>query len=192
MHAWHPRDAHRVHAAAGRGSEQGMSKTSIEWTDALRARFWSYVDRRGPGECWNWIAGRFSDGMRYGQFRAGKRKVKAHRAAYELLVGPIPDGLRVLHRCDNPLCCNSLDHHFIGTDADNAADRAAKGRSARGNTPVLPAEFNPSAKLSWPAVRAIREERARGALLREIAARHAISPSQVRNIVSHRSWREAS
>lgn len=58
------------------------AETKIEWTDRLRARFWSYVDRRGPKECWPWKGGLFTNG--YGQFRLGKRKVKAHRCAFEL------------------------------------------------------------------------------------------------------------
>ncbi|MGH7024521.1 MAG: HNH endonuclease signature motif containing protein [Caulobacteraceae bacterium] len=53
----------------------------------------------------------------------------AHRLAWELANGPIPDGLLILHKCDNPVCCNP-DHLFLGTAADNHADCAAKGRAA--------------------------------------------------------------
>lgn len=162
----------------------------IGWTDELVERFWGYVDRKGPDVCWNWTAGRFSEGMRYGQFRLGKKKVKAHRAAYELLIGPIPDGMRVLHRCDNPICCNAPAHHFVGTDADNAADREAKGRGRSSPPPGMPGEANPAAKLDRTAVAAVRALRQNGNTLRSIAENVGISQSQVSNIVNGRSWRD--
>lgn len=72
-------------------------------------RFWSKVDRRGPDECWPWTAGQ--NGYGYGYFnvdvtRAGHRCAAAHRVAYELLIGPIPDGLTLDHLCLNKLCVN--------------------------------------------------------------------------------------
>ncbi len=53
-----------------------MADTKIQWTAALKQHFWSYVDRRSPNECWPWKAGLFTQG--YGQFRAGKRKVREY------------------------------------------------------------------------------------------------------------------
>lgn len=67
-------------------------------------RFWAKVDRGGPGDCWLWVAGRNTDG--YGRFKVGGRHVKAHRWAYESLVGPIPEGLEIDHLCRNPPCVN--------------------------------------------------------------------------------------
>lgn len=64
----------------------------------------------------------------YGWLRVNGKKVGAHRVAWELENGPIPTGLSVLHRCDNPPCCD-VGHLFIGTQADNVADREAKGRT---------------------------------------------------------------
>lgn len=64
----------------------------------------------------------------YGQIGDGRCLRYTHRVAWELVNGPIPDGMHVCHHCDNPPCCN-VDHLFLGTDADNNADMIAKGRA---------------------------------------------------------------
>jgi hypothetical protein len=73
----------------------------------LEERFWAKVDRLGDDECWPWLAAVHGRGG-YGVICSGKRghKVMAHRVAYELLVGPIPEGLVIDHLCENPLCVN--------------------------------------------------------------------------------------
>ncbi len=75
--------------------------------------------------CWNWALRQSRNG--YGQFRDGGRLKKAHRGAWEAVNGPIPEGLHVLHRCDNPQCVNP-EHLFTGTHTDNMRDMTAKGR----------------------------------------------------------------
>lgn len=77
--------------------------------ERVAAKFWRLVDRRGPSDCWPWIGG--LDGHGYGTFGVrvspGKwRNEKAYRFAYELLVGPIPDGLHLDHLCRNRACVN--------------------------------------------------------------------------------------
>jgi hypothetical protein len=82
-------------------------------------------------ECWLWNAYRTPYG--YGQTKIGGRGSKlifAHRLSWMVNVGEIPDGMHVLHKCDNPPCCNP-NHLFIGTNLDNIMDRVAKNRSNR-------------------------------------------------------------
>lgn len=160
--------------------------TAIEWSEGLRTRFWANVDRSGPtapgmdSPCWMWTAGTFSNG--YGQFRAGQRKVRAHRAAYELAVGPVPEGLILRHQCDVRQCCRP-DHLTPGTDAENARDRDDRGRTARLGT-SLPGETNPAAKLSDAEVERLRLFRLHGGLsYRRLGVLFGICTSQARNIV---------
>ena len=94
----------------------------------LEERFWSKVDRQPVG-CWTWRS--MVRGQRYGRFHVAGRKVLAHRLAYELLIGPIPDGLDLCHTCDNDACVRP-DHLFPATHEVNMRDAAAKGRVARG------------------------------------------------------------
>ena len=97
------------------------------------------VNRSGPearpglGPCWLWTA--FTKENGYGQFgRAKHDGVYAHRFSYELHVGPVPEGLCVLHKCDVRSCVRP-DHLFLGTERDNAHDRDTKGRMV---TPFVP------------------------------------------------------
>lgn len=89
-------------------------------------RFWSKVNI--STSCWNWIGCLNNKG--YGEFRVWKTWSEyAHRFSWALHFGPIPNGLKVLHRCDNPRCVRP-DHLFLGTQADNVADMLAKGRES--------------------------------------------------------------
>jgi hypothetical protein len=105
----------------------GLNSTQFDALDV--ARFWKYVDVQHDAKCWPWIGGLKAEG--YGEFVMPDRKMPAHRAAYEIVVGPIPEGLVVRHKCDNRACCNPK-HLETGTHADNVRDRVIRGRSAIG------------------------------------------------------------
>jgi hypothetical protein len=133
--------------------------------------------------CIEWTLGRSSTG--YGVCRRNGRTVGAHRAAWEEVHGPIPEGLWVLHRCDNPPCVN-VDHLFLGTRLDNVRDMDAKGRGRR---PVLPGERNGRARFTEDDVRTMRDRYAAGESQTAIARRFNTSQSRVSEIVLGKSWR---
>lgn len=114
---------------------------------------------------------------------AGGKRVKAHRIAYTLFNGPIPDGLFVMHLCDNPSCCNP-DHLRAGTCAENQTDMANKGRACRGE--------QRSHVLTDDDVRQIRAEWrldhswGRG---KALAAQYGISAQALSGIIHGRAWK---
>lgn len=100
----------------------------IHPNEPAETRFWMRVDK--SGECWTWTAARGDHG--YGSFTDDDgRSVSAHRFSHQLHYGPIPKGLVVCHKCDNPPCVRP-DHLFLGTQADNVRDMQAKGRAVSG------------------------------------------------------------
>ncbi len=142
-------------------------------------RFWDKVDKRGPDECWLWTAWKDKDG--YGRMWLDGKKPQATRVIWASVNGPIPAGLFVLHKCDNPPCVNPA-HLFLGTVQDNAEDMMSKGRQSKG-------EKNGRAKLTRQQAMDIR---ANYALCRvtqaELGARYGIPQTQVSRIVRNESW----
>jgi len=108
---------------------RGAENPEVGKHGTLEQRFWKKVQKRAPNECWPVIA----KWARYGNMRVpGQNKhVGIHRVAYTLFVGAIPDGMVVMHACDNPKCCNPA-HLGVGTNLDNQRDMIAKGRKLTG------------------------------------------------------------
>jgi predicted XRE-type DNA-binding protein len=151
----------------------------------LEKRFWSKV-RKGPG-CWEWTAG-LNKRNGYGHIKSNGVKLLAHRLAWEMSNGrPIPAGLCVLHRCDNPKCVRP-DHLFVGTQLDNIEDRDAKGRASGGS---LCGSANKSAKLSADQVDEIRMWCRTGFSQRSVAPIYGITQAQASRIVTGKLWRPA-
>jgi len=147
-----------------------------------RDRFWPKV-RRGDG-CWEWTGGRVKFG--YGQTSINGKSITAHRMAWILAYGSIPDGLCVLHRCDNPPCVRP-DHLFLGTNKDNTRDMIAKGRSKAPRT-AGPGEVHGNARMSRAEVVRMRKLRKAGWKVDALAEEFRVGTTQVSRITRGVSW----
>ena len=142
----------------------------------MMERFMSKVSKEG--ECWLWTAAVNSWG--YGQIRDdNSRQIGAHIASYMLFRGDVPNGMTVLHSCDNPLCVNP-EHLSIGTQAENIADCVRKGRNAKG-------ERQHSSKLTEDDVVAIRI--ASGIKYSELSKKYMVNPTTIKRIRERIIWR---
>lgn len=125
--------------------------------------------------CWEWTGGLDSRG--YGHLRVGGgKRPKAHVFSYQFHVGQVPPGKFVCHRCDNPKCVNP-EHLFVGTNAENTADKVSKGRQARGD--AIARKLNSDA---------VREIRAMSGTLRDVASRFGVSRRMIYLIRKGVSW----
>ena len=147
----------------------------------LEQRFFAKIEKT-PG-CWNWVGNKRSNG--YGSIQKGGKgspTISAHRYSYEIHKGPIPDGMFVMHSCDNPSCVNP-DHLSIGTPAENTQDMIRKGRK---RTVAPLGADNGKAKLNEDLVRYIRQNdgRSHASLARELG----LSPNCIRGVRTRRTW----
>lgn len=132
--------------------------------------------------CWEWGAGKVLDG--YGYFSVAGMVQRAHRVAYQLYVGEIPEGMCVCHHCDNPGCVNP-SHLFLGTNADNVRDRENKGRGVR---PTNIGEKHGCSKLTEAQVIEIRAKHESGARGVDLAKEYGVAHQTISKIVHRRAW----
>lgn len=146
----------------------------------LEEAFWSKVRKQPARGCWIWRGYRMLGG--YGKLSYGGHALRAHRVAYQIYVGPIPLGLNVCHRCDNPPCVNPA-HLFLGTHSDNVRDRHEKRRDARG-------EKHGCAKITKADAVAIRRARKKKtASVRQLAVEYGVSRATIYEIVNGKIWK---
>lgn len=139
--------------------------------------------------CWLWLGSMCGH---YGNAPIGGRNIGAHRVSYVVHHGPIPSGLVVMHRCDQPTCVNP-QHLTVGTTADNNRDRSLKGRTNRRDS--TPPERRPRGVRHWKArltdsdVLAIRQRLADGEERMAVAREYGIGWSTIDHIAKGRTWR---
>lgn len=143
-------------------------------------RFWSYVDKRGPDDCWEWKANRSPSG--YGKFmwRRGRTQM-ASRVAYHFSKGD-PGTLFVCHSCDNPPCCNPA-HLWLGTHQDNMDDMDRKGRR---KVSIRRGADNNNTKLNEKIVREIRQS---SLPQKDLAQRYGVTTTAIYLIRKRQNWR---
>jgi len=149
--------------------------------EKLTNRFWSYVDKDSECYgCWDWIGNRHKSG--YGKIWVDGETWLTHRVSWIMFNGEIPDGLCVLHRCDNKSCCNP-DHLYLGTNMENSKDMCSKDRQATG-------EKNGASKLNEEEVILIRELYNTGKLSqRALSSMFHISKGTIYYIVNDMQWK---
>lgn len=124
----------------------------------------------------------------YGIVYWGKRRRGAHRVIYEIVNGPIPEGLNVLHKCDNPTCVNP-EHLFLGTQADNIQDCVVKGRHRYSlETARRRGEDHHKSKLTWEIVDEIRKGVKTGKQEKYYADKYSVSDSTISLVVQNKGW----
>lgn len=148
------------------------------WNRMTPERFWSLTVWRG--ECQEWVKEHPSG---YGRVAYHGKDYKANRLAWILTNGPIPDGLHVLHTCDNPRCVRP-SHLFLGTHAQNMADMVAKGRS-----PSRPGTSNHWAKFTDAQVQAIRASHRSGASIVSLAGQYGADRHTISRLIRGLSYR---
>lgn len=147
----------------------------------VEERFLEKVDKSAPNGCWVWTGSVYPNG--YGQFWFKGKYVLSHRFSYELFKEPIPEGMVVCHRCDNPRCVNP-DHLWLGTLKENSADSIKKGRMPTG-------EKHYCSKLTAAIVREARLERKQGASIQSLAEKYGVTYNPMRRALVGETWRDA-
>ncbi len=159
----------------------------LELSPGEAARFMSHVAPPDANGCRRWTASLNTCG--YGQISEAGGISRAHRVSWRIHYGFIPEKMQINHRCDVRPCVEPT-HLWLGTQAENMADMAAKERAV-GTHPTMAGENNVTAKITWEIVREIRRLRqTEGLTLHALARRFGLCKSQVSNIVNMRQWVE--
>ena len=165
-------------STCSRGEPQAHDPRPIALAADDIERFWSKVDASSKDGCWLWTA-TLTHG--YGSFWLVGTNARAHRVAYTLAHGPIPDDFCVCHRCDNPRCVNP-EHLFLGTNAENQADKVAKLRHSHG-------EAHGAARLCLADIAEIHRLAASGGKQTVIATQFDVSRAVIHGVLTNRIWK---
>lgn len=157
-----------------------IKETMPAWKDE-RERFLNLINYPDKyQDCWTWLGSTHKKG--YGYFWYNKKMGKAHRFSYELFINKIPEGLWVLHHCDNPSCVNP-DHLFLGTNSDNVKDKVIKGRQYKPK-----GILNNHAKLKEKDVLKIRFLLKMGKKATDICKIYNVQPKAITQIKTKKYW----
>jgi len=166
--------------------------------DTTERRFWSFVkkpDKSERGEdddCWIWTGSEKAHEYGYGKLAVSGKSQQdyAHRISWWLHYGKIPDGLCVLHHCDNPRCVRP-DHLFLGTIEDNMVDAASKKRTGFQLYPekIERGEQRYCAKLTADLVVEIRKRHIEGVSNNQMAREYGVNCGTVSNVVNRKRWK---
>jgi hypothetical protein len=167
----------RVCCAKRRSERRSLALRFPERVQPAEIRLMQRIDNQpghGPnGDCWIYTNAHSTAG--YGQISRDHKLIYVHRLVYEMVFGPIPDGLDLLHKCDWPPCCRPT-HLTPGTHAENMADMSRKERG--------------TCKLTWDQVRQIRAERAQGCSTLTLANKYGVVRTNIGFIVNNKTWKE--
>lgn len=170
-----------------RGPDGRITGTQRRTQEQIVEDFWKRVAKGSPDECWEWQRARNERhaGRDYGIMWVNGKKWKTHVFSYVLHFGPV-NGLWVLHRCDNPPCCNP-NHLFLGTCKDNVHDMISKGRAVRER-----GEDRYNARLTEDDIREIRRRCVRWDKLNSqtaLAKEFGVYHTMIHAIITGRRWK---
>jgi len=167
---------HLTHSRKGDNMRTGRPKEKL----TLEEKFWTFVNKKGINDCWNWKGNHFKQG--YGRmYHHSTKEGKAHRLSYMINTGEIPEGALVCHTCNNKSCVNPK-HLYVGTNDDNMRDLANSG--------ILKGEKNPASKLTVFEVLRIRRIYAkRGKNTYELSKQYNVSQILISQIIRGVSWK---
>jgi hypothetical protein len=193
----------RCGCGAGAYPDTGFARGWRPCLGTPERKFWARVQI--SDRCWDWTGA--TGGKAYGRFfLSGTDPIRAHRYAWSMVAGPLPDGMDVLHVCDRPICVRNDDvgtyeiegilyerrgHLWLGTHAANMADKRLKGRNSHSGAGAHQArgERQGGAKLTEDDVREIRRLLALGRTHRSIAAQFDVSKGPITGIARKKLWR---